>query len=243
MVDPHFNWSTLTHSHLAKFLYQLAPYVVDKELTSIDFHTIIKHHIKEYLPVIISKKYANDVAKDQIHIGGTYHYSFDKRNNKSIDILFVYNPDPIKIHLTRYRFSKVCSTFADTVLHEIIHMRQYRSRKFKSPHPYHSAINVKEQREEQCYLGCDDEIDAYAFNIACDFLKRYKGNTSKIIKHVNRLPTKKREYSESWKMYLAAFNYEIDHPIITKLKKKIVKHLDNAKHLDKPYKSSRWISQ
>jgi hypothetical protein len=45
-------------------------------------------------------------------------------------------------------------------------MRQFRRRNFKQLPDYASNAEKSEIREEQEYLGCKDEIDAYSFNIA-----------------------------------------------------------------------------
>ena len=126
-------------------------------------------------------------------------------------------------------------------MHELIHMRQYRRRKFKQLPTYNSTAEKTEQREEQTYLGCSDEIDAYGFNIACELLWKFKNDKDKVIAYLNEDQKGKRRKHDSWRMYLKAFNHDHEHPIIKRVKRKVVRYLPNALY-GKPYRNRDWIS-
>ena len=118
-------------------------------------------------------------------------------------------------------------------------MRQYRRRGFKSLPNYESTAARSKIREEQSYLGCADEIDAYGFNIACELLDKFKGDNKAVIKYLN---TRQRNSSarNCWITYLKAFKYDHGHEIIKRLKKKVIRYLPRAE-AGKPFKSCDWI--
>jgi hypothetical protein len=133
----------------------------------------------------------------------------------------------------------MCQWFSDIVLHEIIHMRQYRRRNWKELPSYESTAEKSKKRREQEYLGSIDELDAYSFNIACELTDKFK--TSKdIANYVAKKHRKGQLKSISLRMYLKAFDYNTSHPIIRKLKKRIISYIPNAE-LGKPYRNRDWI--
>ena len=154
--------------------------------------------------------------------------------------MLVYNPIDEVLKINKSRFWRICMGFADTMLHEIIHMRQYRRREFKQLPDYASNASRDSQREEQSYLGCSDEIDAYGFNIACELLDKNNTNLKAVIKHLNIDQKGLRKKYDSWRMYLKAFNHDHNHIIIKRLKKKIIRYLPAAV-IGKPYRNKDWI--
>jgi hypothetical protein len=182
------------------------------------------------------------VEPNTVWIGGTYYSDWDEEKQKCIEIVLVYPLFDDHICMTHKRFRGMCYTIADTMLHEIIHMRQYRRRNFKIIPDYASTAERDELRAEQSYLGCRDEIDAYGFNIACELYDKFKGDVSKIIDYLNENQKGKRRRHNSWRMYLKAFQHDHDHPIIHRLKKKIVRYLPQAQ-VGKPYRNKDWIAR
>jgi hypothetical protein len=121
-------------------------------------------------------------------------------------------------------------------------MRQYRRRKFKVLPDYASNADKTEIRMEQSYLGCSDEIDAYAFNIACELVEKFQGDKNQIINYLNENQKGKKRRHNSWRMYLKAFQYDHNHPIVQRVKKKVVSYLPQA-YLGKPYRNKDWIDR
>ena len=135
----------------------------------------------------------------------------------------------------------MCTTIADTLLHEIIHMRQFRRRNFKQLPDYASNAEKSELREEQEYLGCSDEIDAYGFNIACELMNKFGKNNIQVVNYLNENQKSKKRRPNSWRMYLKAFEHDHNHPIIQRVKKKVVRYLPAAE-VGKPYRNKDWIN-
>ena len=156
-------------------------------------------------------------------------------------MLFQYRTDEKVINLTSKRFAGMCTTIADTMLHEIIHMRQFRRRNFKQLPDYASNAEKSEIREEQEYLGCSDEIDAYGFNIACELMNKFGKNNIQVVNYLNENQKSKKRRPNSWRMYLKAFEHDHNHPIIQRVKKKVVRYLPAAE-VGKPYRNKDWIN-
>ena len=205
------------------------------------FHRILGNHIKKHIPVKLKKCGDNKVDRNCVWVGGTYYSDLDKEKLKPIELVIVYKNKNDTMKITSKNFHRTCHTITNTIMHEIIHMRQYRRRKFKVLYAYNSTAEKTEQREEQIYLGCSDEIDAYGYNIACELLWKFKNDTDKIIDYLNEDQLGKKRNHNSWRMYLKAFNHNHDHPIIKRIKQKVIRYLPNAMY-GKPYRNRDWIS-
>jgi hypothetical protein len=236
-----FDWSVLDRYGLQDFLWLAAPLVVGQRLTIPEFHSRISHYIRQYIPVSTIRRYDTKVDSGWVHVGGAYYSSWDRWHLRCIEILFVYNPNDSKITMTSRRFRSLCSVFADTLLHEIIHMRQSRRRKFKDLPAYTSTAERTEQRREQVYLGHNDEIDAYSFNIACELMDKFKNDSKQVVSYLNEDQQHKRRQENSWRKYLKAFDHDHDHTVIRRVKKRVIRYLPYAE-LGKPYKGSDWIN-
>jgi hypothetical protein len=237
-----FNWSKLDRATIASFVRSLAPEVVGVELTIAQFHSKLTNHLKKLAPLRFRKTANYKVRPNQVWIGGTYYSDWDQDKQKCIELLFVYPLFEEYICIGKKRYAGICNTIADTLLHELIHMRQYRRRKFKIIPEYASTAEKSERREEQSYLGCSDEIDAYGFNIACELIEKFKGDYDQIIGYLSENQKGKQRRHNSWRMYLKAFQHDHNHPIIQRLKRKIVRYLPQA-YTGKPYRNKDWIDR
>ena len=237
-----FDWSMLDRQGLTQFLAEISPELVNQELTNAKFHSIISKHIKSRLPIKVAKRSDIKVDFGYVYTGGLYYSDEDRAKRRCIEIVFVYNPIIGSVCITPQRFKRMCALFADTVLHELMHMRQYRSRKFKELPDYASSAEKTEQRLEQEYLGNPDEIDAYGFNIACELMDKFKGNEYQVIEYLSEDQKGLRRRYNSWRMYLKAFNHDHDHPIIKRVKKKVMRYIPYAE-LGRPYRSKDWVSR
>lgn len=235
-----FDWSSLNRYELTDYMWSLHPKVINTEMSTEKFHRIVGTHIKNRIPIKLKKWGDSKVDNNCIWIGGAYYSELDKEKEKSIELVLVYKSNADTIKITPRNFHRSCLTITNTIMHELIHMRQYRRRKFKQLPSYNSTAEKTEQREEQTYLGCSDEIDAYGFNIACELLWKFKNDTDKAIDYLNEDQRGKRRNHNSWRMYLKAFNHDHEHPIIKRVKQKVVRYLPNALY-GKPYRNRDWI--
>jgi hypothetical protein len=237
-----FDWSILDRKGLVDLFWQLYPELCGQEISISKFHNKLSLHIKKHLPVKIKKSRDQKVEFDWVYVGGTYYSDMDCEKQQCIELVLVYNTFQDKLNMSAKRYHRMCYTIADTILHEIMHMRQYRRRKFKILPDYASTAEKTEQRAEQEYLGCSDEVDAYSFNIACELMDKFKYDPVQVIQYLNEDQKGLRRRHNSWRMYLKAFDHNHDHTIIKRLKKKIIKYLPRAIN-GKPYRNKDWISR
>ena len=237
-----FNWSLLDRDNLYCMLYSAGKDFVGKKIEVKELQKQLSTHIKSRLPIKVIRK-QNDLKQNRgfIYVGGTYYSELDANfNNKFIEVVLSYHPLDKFIKLTEYRWSRICSVFADTVLHEVIHMRQYRSRNFKAIPGYESTAYYHKQRVTQEYYGDRDEMGAFAFNIACEMVDRFGPNYAAVQKYMDSMQAK-RHKKTTYHRYLSAFDWNHNHPRMRQMKKKILRQLDNA-YAGKPFKTTNHLT-
>lgn len=237
-----FNWSQLDRQTLFNITYELQDRLVGQKLSVKKFHDTVIRHLKYYFPIKGSRQHDPTVENSWVYVGGAYYSSLDEDKDTSIEISLAYNPADTHITMTSKRFYRFCIGIADTVLHEVIHMRQFRKRRFKALPGYQSTASRAEQRQEQEYLGDNDEIDAYSFNIACELHEKFNGNQKAIVNYLNENQKYTRRRQNSWRMYLKAFGHDHKHPILRRVKKRVIYYLPKAEQ-GRPFRSCDWISR
>jgi hypothetical protein len=234
------NWSSLDRQSLYSYFYSLNTKLVGKNLTPDQIHRSIRKHLKSVFPIKIKKCIDSKIAQRHIYIGGVYYSDHDKKYKPAIEINFSYHPNDEKLKITEYRWRRMSLRFADTMLHEIIHMRQFRARNFKNIPGYQSVAESAKQRKEQTYFGDRDEMGTFSFNIACEMIDRF-GYDPKTISQYMDSNNARRHKNSWWYSYLKAFNFNHDDKIIRRMKHKILKQLENA-YIGKPFKTTDWLT-
>jgi hypothetical protein len=221
-------------------LYGLKPYVVNKRIAVRDLQKLLSTHIKNYLPVKV--KMLNDLTHEAglVYIGGTYYSDYDQEGKRQIEVVFSYKDLEDSVKLTERRWGRVCQLFADTILHEIIHMRQYRTREFKTIPGYESIAAKTKDRRTQEYYGHKDEMGAFAFNIACELYDKFGSDFNSAIAYIDSNKAKRNKKTCYYK-YLKSFDWNHSHPVIRSLKKKIVRNLPYAQ-VGKPFKTTDYLT-
>jgi len=236
-----FNWSQLDRNNLYSMLYRAGTDIVGKKLTIKTLHKRLSFHIKSCLPVMVKKwQYDTKQSRGFPYMGGSYDSVLDKKGKKKfIEIVLSYNPLDTEARITKYRWTRLCSLFADTILHEVIHMRQYRSRNFKDIPGYESTAYYHKQRVDQEYYGHRDEMGAHAFNIACEMLDRFGYNPGAIRNYMDSITnrTKKGTFTK----FIAAFEWDHDHIKVRQMKKKVLKQLEYA-YIGRPFKTTTHLT-
>lgn len=228
-----FCWNLLDRDNLYTMLYELKPYVVGRNLSVKELQKLLSDHIKWYLPLKVKLDIDPSNDKGFVYIGGTYYADLDKAKRRQVEVVFSYQDRNKTVKITDNKWSRMCTLFADTVLHEIIHMRQYRTRKFKSIPGYESTAYYARDRKEQEYYGHKDEMGAFAFNIACELYDKFGDDFDAAKKYLDS-NLAKRSKRTCYHKYLKAFDWNHNHPIIRSMKKKIIRNLPYAK-LGKPF--------
>jgi hypothetical protein len=234
------NWAALDRESLYAYFYSLGQRIIGQRLTPEQIHKKISKHLKLALPIKVRKRVDASILQGYIYTGGWYYSGEDQKGNPAIVIEFSYHPFDETLKLTEYRWRRMAIRFADTMLHEIIHMRQFRARNFKNIPGYQSTAASAKTRKNQEYYGDRDEMGAFAFNIACEMIDRFGYNPTEI-KHYLDSNKAKRWKNCWWHNYLRNFDWNHDHKIIRRMKRKVLSQLENA-HIGKPFKTADWLT-
>lgn len=221
-------------------LYSIREQVVGKFLPIRELQQILRCHIKRYLPVKVRMDQDFKNEKGYVYIGGTYYSDYDKDGRRQIEIIFSYTCVDDTVQISSKRWRRMCFLFADTILHEIIHMRQYRTRNFKTIPGYLSIADKGKDRRNQEYYGHKDEMGAFSFNIACEMYERFGDNFDAIKKYLDSNQVK-RSKKLTYYRFLDAFNWDHTHPVVRSLKKRVVRNLPNAQ-IGKPFRTSDYLT-
>ena len=241
MARRAFNWSALDRNMLYSMLYELKSKIVDKRLPIAEIISVVSKHVKSHLPIKVTSSRFKPVKPGEVWIGGAYHSYLDNLGNKrfiEVELVFPTAADTMKTSL--YRWERICRLFADTVLHEIIHTRQYRARNFKDIPGYESTAYYAKDRREQEYYGHRDEMGAHSFNLAQELIDKFGFETSDIKEYLDS-PVPKRVRPNSWGRFMKAFEYDHSHPKVVQMKRKIMTQLENA-YLGKPFKTANHLT-
>jgi hypothetical protein len=236
-----FNWSLLDRDNLYSMLYNAGQDIVGHKIPLNLLHRRMGSHIKTKLPVSIKKlQYDPTQARGFPYMGGSYDSVLDRKGKKRfIEVVLSYHPDDREICITEYRWKRICSLFADTILHEIIHMRQYRSRNFKDIPGYESTAELRKQRVDQEYYGHRDEMGAHSFNIACELLDKFGYDPVAIRYHMDTMPRRIRK--STFARFLKTFDYNHDHIKVRQMKQKVLKQLEYAA-IGRPFKTTNHLT-
>lgn len=236
-----FNWSQLNRNNLYSMLYSAGADIVGQKMTVKVLHKRLSAHIKSKLPVSI-KKWQYDSKQDRgfPYMGGSYDSVLDRKGHtRFIEIVLSYHPLDKEAKITEYRWRRLCSLFADTILHEVIHMRQYRSRDFKDIPGYESTAYYHKQRQDQEYYGHRDEMGAFSFNIACEMIDRFGNNPKAACNYMDTVS--RRVKRGTWPKFLATFDWDHDHIKVRQMKQKILKQLEYAA-IGRPFKTNTHLT-
>ena len=241
MAREAFNWSLLDRATLYSMLYELKSEIVDRRLPVGEITRLMSRHIKAYLPIKVVSYRHKPVTKGQIWIGGAYYSDLDKSGKKRfIEIEFAVPTDAQTMKTSLYRWERICTLFADTILHEIIHTRQYRARNFKDIPGYESTAYYAKDRAWQEYYGHRDEMGAHSFNLAQDMIDKF-GFDTKSIKAYLDSRVSKRVRPNGWGRFMKSFDYDHNHLKVIQMKHKIMTQLENA-YYGKPFKTTNHLT-
>ena len=161
---------------------------------------------------------SDEVEPNDVNVSAFYDPEKDEIHKIAIELILVTNSRDSHIIIDESLFEIISTRLADTLAHEMIHMRQARARDFiiaDIPESQNSELN-----ETQQYLANPDEIDAYAHNIANELSEH--PNPRDILSNPKSITL---QHSINLWAYLTAFNKDLSNPIIRKLLKKVYRHL------------------
>lgn len=210
-----------TRKDLIPIVNELKPVVVDKVFTVPELMETIGVFLGTRFRVDVTHGMAQEVDPNDIDLNAYYDSGLDEAGETSIELYLITNPLDEVIILNDKEFDEVAKRIVDSITHEIIHMKQCRSRDFLELENKFAFVDIEdEQLESQMYLANPDELDAYAHNIAEELLEC--PNCRSILE--NPAGTKLRESVNLW-AYLQTFEKDLSHPVLKKLLKKVYKNI------------------
>ena len=213
-----------SRQQLLDVLEETRQYIVDNVLTMPEFAGGLGEFIGDRFRVDVSHAETLEVDPGDVELNAFYDSGLDEYGDIPIEIYLVTNPHDTAILMDDEQFDLIMRKIADSLIHEIIHMKQSRARGFLEVDDMAYTQVEDEILEAQLYLGASDEIDAYGYNIACELLDKCDLQTS--LKKLENISTIKMEDSINLWAYIHTFAKDTSHPVIRKLMKRVYKNLN-----------------
>jgi len=205
-----------TRPQVAEICRSLESKVLGQVYPVNDLIDVVGHFIAKKFRVNVLHTSALEVDQDDINITAYYDSEHDEEGRISIEIVLITNPSDEYLILDAEVWATFTNRLADSLAHELIHMRQSRDRGFQSFEPRRK--HVYNLDEAVRYLADPDEIDAYAHNIAVEL--KECSNPLQSLQNVQTLSTK-----DSVNLWAYVHAFSPNHPVVKRLVKKIYKLL------------------
>jgi len=109
----------------------------------------------------------DEVTASNFIIKGEYYPYEDSQDETCLYIGLAFSKKCRSVTFTNYDWESISFHLADTITHEYLHRYYIRKRGFAHGKAYRSSTQRDSMKD---YLGCEDEILAYAFNIASEMI-------------------------------------------------------------------------
>lgn len=214
-----------TRKEVLEIFDELKPIVVNNFFTVEDLVNAIGVFIGERFHIHVKHAESAQVDQNSIQFNGFYDGGLDEAGDIPIEIYMITNPIQDVILIDNEQFDLIGRELADTLAHEVIHMKQSRSRDFLEVGIIVDKEPESEEEENRYYLSSPDEINAYAYNIANELLER--NSLPMVMKKLNNLRAISMQDSMNLWAYVQTFNKDATHPVLKKLIKKVYISLIN----------------
>ena len=183
----------------------------------------------EEVKVVTSK----EVDSGDMNMNAAYDPYDDEDGFDPFSIDLIFSAKDNDLEFTKDGIANIRDRILDALEHEMIHMRQYRSRSFVRQRDYKTKDKQPDVKRAKEYLGNDDEIEAFAKNISTELLrKRDKETAIDLLRKVTQTAGLKDELgyllSPNLLGYLAVWGFDTKHPVIKKLLKKVYNNIENS---------------
>jgi hypothetical protein len=213
----------MNYFELLKKLFNLYEKLHNKKLTPEQLAQQVRK-VVPYKECKITVNRSLNVLPNYIPVSGLYDAELDEIGRKPIEMEITVHKIKKKLlfnenDVTSDQWAEFCIDFACILGHEFVHLHQFRRRGFRMNRPYLGTSKDQNKREQQCYYGDSDELDAYAWAAAANA--------------VIELKTSKRtiEKTHLYKTYTRIFNK--NDPVVLKFVRKgnrYLKKLEKQKH-------------
>jgi hypothetical protein len=177
--------------------------------------------------VLITTDKSSNVDPNDININAYYDPDEDENEGNPFEIMVVFPKDNPNVTMDKEGWREFATRVIDFLEHEMIHQAQYQSREFRTGRQYRSRHKDLITKESQEYLGNPDEIEAYAYNLSRELLRKTNNDydrTMRLLKNFSRTAMTKdqagRLLSPNLFGYFKDFGFDTTHPVLKSLMKK-----------------------
>ncbi len=210
-----------TRKEILEILDDLKPTIVNQFLTIDEFVQNYGVFIGTRFNVDVKHAEAGQVDPNDMDLSGYYDGGLDEFGDVPIEVYLVTNPMQDVIIVDESQFNVIARRIADTLSHEVIHMKQYRARDFLEVETVGYVEVEDEEEENRYYLSSPDEINAYAYNIANELSDRHA--LPVVLEKLNEVSKIEIVDSVNLWAYVHAFEKNTNHPVLKKLFKQVYK--------------------
>jgi len=214
-----------TRKEILEILEDLRPKIVNQFYTIDEIIQEYGYFIGSRFNVDVKHAEATQIDHNDIELNGFYDGGLDEGDETPIEIYLVTNPMQDVMVIDHNQFLNIGRKIADTLSHEVIHLRQYRARNFLEVETIQYKELESEEEESRWYLSSPDEINAYAYNIANELLER--NDLQKVKEILNKVKDVSMDDSINLWAYVNAFEKDVNHPVLRRLIKRVYKSLIN----------------
>ena len=111
-----------------------------------------------------------DLSRKNFNILGEYRPHADSQGEPCVYITLKFGTRCRCVSFKNYDWAAMSFHLADVITHEYLHQYYCRKRGFRHGRGYRDTLNSKYNETMQDYLGCEDEIQAHAFNVASEMV-------------------------------------------------------------------------
>jgi len=203
---------------------------------SISRNTIAKQlhlSLKRFGVAEVNVLTSNNIDSGDMNLNAEYDPADDEDEWEPFYIDLVFNPADKKVKFNDEGVVNIKERILDALEHEMIHMRQHRQRNFVPQRKYKSKDKDPNIAKVRQYLGNDDEIEAFAKNIASELIRKAdKDGAIALLRMANKTAQFKDELgyllSPNLFGYLGAWGFDTTHPVIKKLLKKVYNYIQTS---------------
>lgn len=212
-----------TRKEVLEIMEELRDEIVNQFLTTDELVGKYGMFIGTRFNVDVKHAASAQVEPNDIELNGYYDGGLDEFGDIPIELYLITNPMLEISLIDNKQFDLISRKIADTLSHEVIHMKQYRARDFLEVETvgYSDYEDEDEDEENRYYLSSPDEINAYAYNIANELLDHHSFPVA--LEKLNRLSAIEIADSVNLWAYVQAFEKDVNHPVIRKLVKQVYK--------------------
>jgi hypothetical protein len=176
---------------------------------------------------------SKNVEVGDMNMNAAYDPIDDKDGLDHFELDLIFSKEDKTIAFSPEGVENIKHRIVDVLEHELIHKNQYRGRGFKKQREFKPKKGLSDKiTKTRQYLGNDDEIEAYAKNIASELIRKSDKETALTLL---RMAGKTAQYREKKNLlspnlfgYFAAFDFDTNHPVIKKLLKKIWAYIESS---------------